>query len=199
MNGLFRSVSFPSRINRSLHYAAILFGGTAAVSLLGTLAFGLVFNFTHSSPLGWYSEVSQRQIDAHAHNIYVFFCPDIRWPAMKGEPNYREPMRSCPDGFAPLIKPVIAWPGDLVTTSDAGVSVNGALIPKTAPITRDSQGQLLRPYPQGSYRVVPGELWAVSNFSPRSFDSRYFGPIPIRSVRQWLSPLLVERHYPGSK
>ena len=34
-------------------------------------------------------------------------------------------MRTCPDGFSPLIKPVVAWPGDLVSVSANAIRVNG--------------------------------------------------------------------------
>jgi conjugative transfer signal peptidase TraF len=104
-------------------------------------------------------------------------------------------MRTCPDGFSPLIKPVIAWPGDTVEISASGVIVNGQPLPNTATINRDSTGRQLHPFPAGTYRVLKGELWVVSSFSPRSFDSRYFGPIPLRSVHSWIRPLLVERSY----
>ena len=47
-------------------------------------------------------------------------------------------MRTCPDGFSPLIKPVIAWPGDTVEISASGIVVNGQPLPNTATISRDS-------------------------------------------------------------
>jgi conjugative transfer signal peptidase TraF len=157
--------------------------------------FGVVFNYTRSAPFGLYREQFDSEAGIHDPAPYVFFCPDLRWPSMQGEPNYRDPMRTCPDGFSPLIKPVVAWPGDLVTVSATGVSINGRLLKNSAPIERDSKGQFLRSFPVGEYRVGPKELWVVSSFSPRSFDSRYFGPIPLKSVHSWLRPLLVERAY----
>jgi type IV secretory pathway protease TraF len=32
----------------------------------------------------------------------------------------------------------------------------------------------------------------ISSFNARSFDSRYFGPVPIASIRCHLRPLLTE-------
>jgi conjugative transfer signal peptidase TraF len=169
------------------------------IAALGTMfawvGFGLVFNYTHSSPFGIYREIADPESTPHNPATYVFFCPDVRWPTMKGQPNYRDPMRTCPDGFSPLIKPVVAWPGDAVEVSAAGIIVNGQPLPNTATINGDSRGQQLYPYPAGTYRVQADELWVVSSFSPRSFDSRYFGPIPLRSVHSWIRPLLVESSY----
>jgi conjugative transfer signal peptidase TraF len=159
---------------------------------------GLVFNYTHSAPFGLYVGLSGPPVSDRKSPPYVFFCPDIRWPSMKGEPNYRSPMRTCPDGFSPLIKPVVAWPGDTVETSAQGIAVNGVPLSHTVPMTHDSKGHPIRPYPFGTYRVQPGQLWAVSSFSPRSFDSRYFGPVPERSVHMWVRPWIVEKTYPAN-
>jgi conjugative transfer signal peptidase TraF len=170
-----------------------------AVAAVGTMvawvSFGLIFNYTHSVPFGIYREIADPASTPHHPAPYVFFCPDVRWASMKDQPNYRDPMRTCPDGFSPLIKPVVAWPGDTVKTSAAGIVVNGRLLPNTATINRDSTGRQLHPFPAGTYRVRKDELWVVSSFSPRSFDSRYFGPIPLKSIHSWIRPLLVERTY----
>lgn len=170
-------------------------GLLAIVTMILWTGFGIVFNYTHSAPFGLYREQFDSEAEIHSPAPYVFFCPDRRWPSMRGEPNYRDPMRTCPDGYSPLIKPIVAWPGDIVLVSGDGISVNGQLLKNSAPIERDSKGQQLRPFVAGEYRVGPKELWVVSSFSPRSFDSRYFGPIPLKSVHSWLRPLLVERTY----
>lgn len=178
-----------------LSYIVVAFAVAFIGLTLAGVGFGFVFNFTHSAPFGLYKEISDPQDVSRVPAPYVFFCPDVRWPGLQGEPNYRKPMRTCPDGFAPLIKPVVAWPGDTVETSSQGVSVNGELIANTLTINRDSRGQPIRPYRYGTYRVQPGQVWVVSSFSPKSFDSRYFGPIPIRSIRHWVRPFLVENRY----
>ena len=167
----------------------------AVATMFAWVSFGLVLNYTHSVPLGIYREIADPAGTPHSPAPYVFFCPDVRWPSMKGQPNYRDPMHTCPDGFSPLIKPVVAWPGDTVEISAAGIVVNGQPLPNTATINRDSTGRQLHPFPAGTYHVQTDELWVVSSFSPRSFDSRYFGPIPLRSVHSWIRPLLVERSY----
>jgi conjugative transfer signal peptidase TraF len=178
-----------------LSYIVVAFAVAFIGLTLAGVGFGFVLNSTHSAPFGLYKEISDPQDVSRVPAPYVFFCPDVRWPGLQGEPNYRKPMRTCPDGFAPLIKPVVAWPGDTVETSSQGVSVNGELIANTLTINRDSTGQPIRPYRYGTYRVQPGQVWVVSSFSPKSFDSRYFGPIPIRSIRHWVRPFLVENRY----
>ncbi|MGA3133492.1 MAG: conjugative transfer signal peptidase TraF [Terracidiphilus sp.] len=192
---------FKRHLARCLRSVARLRGVFVSIGALAIVAMflwtgsGVVFNYSHSAPFGLYREQFNSEEAIHDPAPYVFFCPDRRWPSMRVEPNYRDPMRTCPDGFSPLIKPVVAWPGDLVSVSAAGISVNGRRLPNSAPIERDSKDRQLRPFPAGEYRVGPNDLWVVSSFSPRSFDSRYFGPIPLKSVHSWLRPLLVERTY----
>lgn len=190
MTGLFNSsIRLPGR---NVAWAA---AGSAFALMLTSVNLGIVFNDTHSAPFGLYIEIATPRGATQQEAPYVFFCPDVRWPSMRGQPNYRSPMWTCPDGFSPLIKPVTAWPGDTVETSPAGISVNGVFLPNTVPLEHDSAGRLIHPFPYGKYRVSGGELWTVSSFSRRSFDSRYFGPIPLRAVRLWLRPLLVEKKY----
>ena len=188
-------------IFRALSRLRIIFvtiGALAIGTMLAWTGFGIVFNYTHSAPFGLYREQFESEKAIRSPAPYVFFCPDRRWPQMLGEPNYRDPMRTCPDGFSPLINPVVAWPGDIVSVSATGISVNGRALPNSAAIERDSKGHRLRPFAVGEYRVSPTELWVVSSFSPRSFDSRYFGPIPLKCVHSWLRPLLVEHAYHSS-
>jgi type IV secretory pathway protease TraF len=40
--------------------------------------------------------------------------------------------------------------------------------------------------------VSPGTIWVASTYHPRSFDSRYFGPIAVADIRARLAPLLVQ-------
>jgi conjugative transfer signal peptidase TraF len=89
------------------------------------------------------------------------------------------------------MKPVVAIPGDTVNVSERGIAVNGKLLPNTAAKTKDSQGRPMTPWPFGTYRVAPGVIWVASSYNPWSFDSRYFGPIPVRIIRGRLKPLLT--------
>ena len=84
-----------------------------------------------------------------------------------------------------------AKPGDEVVASSAGVTVNGKLLPRTAPLRRDSSGRSLAPWPFGRYTIAPGTLWVASSYHPRSYDSRYLGPIRESAVRARLRAVLA--------
>ena len=98
--------------------------------------------------------------------------------------------------YPELAKCVAALTGDRVTLSSTGIRVNGEALPGTAPLARDSKGRPIGAYPPGSYDTLPGWLWLYSNHIPNSWDSRYFGPVPMDSVRGRLVPLLTWPRFP---
>jgi hypothetical protein len=97
---------------------------------------------------------------------------------------------TCGDDAAPLLKPIIAKPGDVVEVSSLGLSVNGTLLPNTAPLATDTKGLWKR----GRQDVMlwhPKPLWVASPFHRCSFDSRYFGPVSTTAIRHRLKALLI--------
>ena len=103
------------------------------------------------------------------------------------------PAGTCSGGLAPLLKPAAAVSGDVVMVSAAGLAVNGRPVANGTPLLRDSAGRALRAVPAGTYPVAPGKIWLLSGHDPRSFDSRYFGPVPAAAVQGVAHPLWVLR------
>lgn len=164
-----------------------LMAGTAAFFLAlfvipGRL--GIRWNASPSLPIGIYIESSER-------SALVEFCPAEPAGSFAAARGYRD-AGSCPDGATPLMKPVVARFGDTVEFSEDGVAVNRRLLPNTAPRNADTQGRPLRHFPFGRYVVEPGTVWVASTYNPRSFDSRYFGPIPESLIRAHLRPLVTQ-------
>jgi conjugative transfer signal peptidase TraF len=145
---------------------------------------GLRINTSPSLPIGFYLTTSDP-----AANL-VEFCPPEPYARLAIIRGYRD-AGSCQDGGAPLLKPLIARAGDSVETTSRGIVVNGRLIPNTAPASADSNGRPLTPWPVGRTAVKPGTCWVASSHNSRSFDSRYFGPIERRLIRNRLRPLLT--------
>jgi conjugative transfer signal peptidase TraF len=154
----------------------------ATFQLCGFL--GVRINTSPSLPMGLY--ITTPDADANL----VEFCPVEPFATLSIVRGYRDP-GACRDGAAPLLKPVIASAGDVVEVSARGISVNGALLPNTAPLTRDTKGRHLEAWPSGRYVVDPGTIWVVSSYHPRSFDSRYFGPLSTAAIRHRLKPFLT--------
>lgn len=73
----------------------------------------------------------------------------------------------------------------------SGITVDGKLIPHTAPLRFDSAGRPISSWPFGFYPVRRGTIWVASSFNLHSFDSRYFGPISESDVLHRLRPLWI--------
>jgi conjugative transfer signal peptidase TraF len=145
---------------------------------------GLRINASPSLPMGLY--IVSDSLDANL----VEFCPPEPFANLAIVRGWRA-VGNCPDGAAPLLKPIAAHSGDVVEMSARGMAVNGRLLPNTAPLTRDSKGRPLKPWTFGRYSLGPDTVWVASSYNAQSFDSRYFGPVPVTAIRDHLRPLLT--------
>jgi conjugative transfer signal peptidase TraF len=164
---------------RALGFSAL----SLAALCIAAGALGVRINTSYSLPMGLYITTSAEDAP------FVEFCPAGRFARESSERGYRTPGFACPDGAVPLLKPVVARDGDQVETSAAGISVNGVLLPKTAPLAKDSALRLLDHWPFGAYVVEPGTIWVASTYHAGSYDSRYMGPIPTSQIRRRLRAL----------
>jgi conjugative transfer signal peptidase TraF len=104
---------------------------------------------------------------------------------------------SCPGGVAALLKPIVAIEGDVVAVDSRGVAVNGELLPRSAPLARDREGRPLTVGWTGPVTLAPGTFLPVSTHTDRSWDGRYWGPLPVSSVRAQAVPLLLDQPLPA--
>jgi conjugative transfer signal peptidase TraF len=99
-------------------------------------------------------------------------------------------------GFTPartcaLIKRVVAMGGYRVTISGAGVTVNGKPLANSTPCAEDGAGRPLRTFQLTDYVRGPTEVLLMSEYSPRSFDARYFGPLSKENIRSVIVPVIT--------
>ena len=88
----------------------------------------------------------------------------------------------CEGGTTYLGKKVVAIGGDTVEVDDRGVVVNGVRLKCSAPLSRDTRGRAL-PRLRGRWVLRSDQVWLFAGWNARSFDARYFGPIPTAAVR----------------
>lgn len=156
------------------------------LALLG-LGNGAAFrvNLTPSYPLGlWRIDALNRDVRVGDR---VFICPP-RTDAFR-QARGRGYVRSglCPGWFSPLIKTVVALPGQSVEIG-ASVAIDGLAVPQSAIQPGDGSGRALTPAPGGV--VPPDTLFLFSTFRG-SYDSRYFGPIPAAGVLGLAKPVFI--------
>jgi conjugative transfer signal peptidase TraF len=87
------------------------------------------------------------------------------------------------------VKRVVALKGDRVCAVKRVVSIDGYVAAKQ--LKADREG---RPLPEwnGCRTLGSGEVFLLMESVPDSFDSRYFGPVPISSIIGKLTPLWLK-------
>ncbi len=150
----------------------------------------LRLNLSSSIPVGWYlaREIGMER-SVHRGTLVTACLPAAiaSWGRARGYLH----RGSCTDGTAPVGKSIFALAGDTVTVRSSGLSLNGKATPGTVALPQDSKGRPLGRVPDGRYAVRPGEVWLISTYSPRSWDSRYIGPVPASTLVSALRPLWI--------
>lgn len=183
---LFRAARAFSRQSDAVRFRPAFFIALVICLILSPSVVGIRFTFTDSLPMGLYRSVP----GVPTRGALVSICLPDDLATLAKERGYGRPGH-CPGGLAPLLKQVVAMSGDSVSVTDAGLTVNGIEISNTERIHYDSQGQEVPMIGAGIYQTVNNELWLIANHSTRSWDSRYFGPLPADHVQSVMQPLIT--------
>ena len=152
-------------------------------------AVGLRINESPSLPIGVW-RVSPLRDEVRRDDVVSFCPPDT---VVFREARLRGYLGSglCEGGYEPLLKPIAAIEGDRVTRTEQGIRINGRLIANSKSLDRDGSGRTLPSPGANDVIVAKGEVWVISSYNPLSFDSRYFGPVPISKIEGLARPLFV--------
>ncbi len=163
----------------------------AALACIPLALFGLGYgadfrvNLTPSYPLGlWRIETLNRDVRVGDR---IFICPPLTDAFRQARERGYVWRGLCAGGLTPLIKTVVALPGQSIEIG-ASVVIDGLALPQSAIQPRDGSGRELTPYPGGV--VPPNRLFLFSTFRG-SYDSRYFGPIPAAGVLGLAKPVFT--------
>lgn len=168
--------------------------GIAAISLaafigatitLGQSA-GLRLNMTDSAPHGLWL-VRAADVSSIKRGELVEVCPPaLPVVSVMAQRGYLPP-GDCPAmAVTALLKPVSAVQGDTIRLEHGQpVMVNGVALPNTVAMPA------IPAWPDGTYTVEQGQAWLFSSYSAGSFDSRYFGPVELATVRGIAAPVAV--------
>jgi conjugative transfer signal peptidase TraF len=174
----------------ALRYHRIINRLTATVLLGFTCVFlcdwlGLRFNTTRSVDPGFYWVVDKQP----EKGDFVSFCPTETAISQMAYLRGYIGFGNCPGHYQRLLKIVYGMAGDNIEFQEQGISVNGSVLPQSALLTQDGLGRSLIPFSSKPLVLKPDELWVMTNRSPLSFDSRYFGPIRLAQVSNVVRPL----------
>lgn len=172
-------------VKRRLLGPLMLCCGTLALWGTATVG-GLQVNFTTSIPRGFY-RIAGQPVQQGSMVLACLPGGAAKEALARG---YVWPGR-CPGGAAPIGKYVLAAAGDTVALGPEGLRCNGRWVPNGGVLARDSHGRVLIHFPYGVHEMAAHEVWIYSPHEARSYDSRYFGPLPLELVRATIVPVLV--------
>lgn len=164
----------------TIRATTIVMTSAAAVAVASTIGAKpmpcLVWNVSGSAPIGLYAV---RSASGFATGDLVVAYPPEQIAVFLAERGY------LPRGI-PLIKRVLAVPGQSVCRNDLVVTVDGRSV--GAARDRDRKGRPLQVW-QDCRVVATGEVFLMNWDEPDSLDGRYFGPLPIGTIAGRAEPL----------
>lgn len=161
----------------------VAFGAAATAGALGVRV-----NTSPSVPVGFYLAHAERP---PAVGDVVFLCPPDRPAFDLALARGYIGAGPCSGKYEHLFKVVLAAKSDVVEIGAAGVSVNGRLLPSSAPLDADAAGRALPTLRYGPAALPPGTVLTMTTDNPRSFDARYFGPLDASNIDAVVTPLLT--------
>ncbi|MBL3685044.1 conjugal transfer protein TraF (plasmid) [Sinorhizobium meliloti] len=141
----------------------------------------LPINLTASEPFA--SGASRRSIDGVDSDLSSFVLRKRRHARARARGYLR--FGTCRRG-RPLIKTVIGFPGSM--SNRCGRHRSTACDPFSDLAQRDGEGRPMVPYSGG---VVPAESVFLHSPFRSSYDSRYFGPLPVAGILGLAQPVLT--------
>lgn len=146
---------------------------------------GVRINLTPSYALGlWRMEHLDREV---AVGDLIFICPPPTTEFVLARERGYLRRGLCPGWYSPLIKTVVAGPGQHVAIG-SDIEIDGVTLADSKVRTLDAEGRLIEPYSGGA--VPADHLFLHSKFAG-SYDSRYFGPIPADGVLGLARPVFT--------
>ncbi len=136
----------------------------------------LIWNASNSVPIGLYAVLP---VDApHTGELVVVRPPDAL-------AQFLADRHYLPKGV-PMLKRVLALPGQIVCRDDHTITVGGIAVGDA--LDHDTEG---RPLPEwrGCECIPEGQIFLMNRRSENSLDGRYFGTLPTTSVIGRAHPL----------
>lgn len=139
----------------------------------------IYFNPTISVPRGYYFTYKTNNF---SRNDFVLICitdkSHINTMRLLQLPDTKN---SCPGNTPCLLKKIIGIPNDIINITPHGITINHQLLPNSKSINLTQQNIYLHPLkPQ---KIILGfNQYFVLGDSKNSYDSRYFGIVPINNI-----------------
>lgn len=161
------------------------------LAVLFLYAYGVRINRTNSLPKGLYRVVKKTPERGDIVTFWPSDCAEMRLARSRGYIFEGVFNNASGVGYGLLMKRLLGVSGDMVSVTDAGIVINGSLLPNTRPLLCDSIGAPLPYLRFTGYALKEHEAFFVSDHMPRSYDARYFGVQEMRQIVDVLVPVYV--------
>lgn len=154
-------------------------GGWFAL-LVAASAGGWFVNWSQSAAVGIWRTAAEPAVVGD----WVVACLPEQAARLAGERGYLKFGR-CPGEVQPVLKRLVAMPGDYVRTQPESLWVNGVALAHSTTLKQDNRGRRLSAS-DFENRLAWQQFWLHSP-AARSFDSRYFGPVSsVMKATPWI-------------
>jgi conjugative transfer signal peptidase TraF len=169
-----------TRFGRITATSAVVLG--VGLSVLFRPAPRLIWNASASVPIGLYAVHPAGAL--HANELLVVMPPE---PLA----TFLDERHYLPKGV-PLLKHVLALPGQTICRSDRTITVDGVTMGDA--LDRDHLSRSL-PVWHGCRVIADGDVFLMNRQSGDSLDGRYFGPLPTLSIVGRAYPLWTDQEH----
>ncbi|MHC5307780.1 S26 family signal peptidase [Bartonella sp. LJL80] len=138
----------------------------------------LIWNASASQPIGLYWITAH---DRLAIGDLVIAKPSAELGLYMSERHYL-------DKDVPLLKTIAAVSGQTICRQNNLISIDGKAVAQA--LERDKKQQLL-PVWQGCQTLKPEQIFLLNTSVNDSFDGRYFGPLPVKTIIGKAVPLFT--------
>ncbi|TIV75260.1 MAG: S26 family signal peptidase, partial [Mesorhizobium sp.] len=165
---------------RRIRARKVIASGAIGLALIDFSAFAqpspwLVWNASASAPVGLYRVVAG---DPARGDMVLARAPDFIADLAA--------QRGYLPRNVPLVKHLAALPREHVCAFNEAIIIGGKIVARR--LATDTRGRTM-PWWSGCRPLSGNEVFLLNGEAPRSFDSRYFGPVPIQNVIGRLAPL----------
>ena len=148
---------------------------------------GYILNNTSSFPIGIYQVKKQKK---YQRGDLVSFCAPLNETVKKLVSYGFAPANTNCDNSTPvLLKKIVALEGDKIEIQNNAVYINHILQPKSKIYLVGRMGNTLEK--QLSQNIKANMFWAMSDYNIHSYDSRYYGQVPLTNIIGKAHPILI--------
>lgn len=167
--------------DRIIISGALFLFSAAILTSIATGGISITINTTPSAPKGLYILTNPKHLNRGDYIIMNIPESVKTWLISEKLITNREH----------LLKQIGGLPGDFYEVTATALRINGAY---RGPVFATDKNGVPAPKFRGKGVIHDGYIFPVATRIPRSFDGRYFGPIPVQMIVKKATPFLIWEH-----